>query len=106
MKVVIMVNANRAWQESVRHAGLLVEQLRLLEQQLLMVFFYGQSVTVACRPEQQWREVGKHIPLVLCRTMVEHYQLDESQIDDCFQVRGMATWMQAIEQADRCIELS
>lgn len=101
-----MVSANRNWEESVEHVGLLIEQLQVAGCRLLMVFFYGQSVNVGYCPKQQWRKLGERVPLVLCRTMVEHYRLDESQIDDCFQVAGMATWMQAVEQADRCIELN
>lgn len=106
MNIVIMVSANRDWEASVEHVGLLVEQLQLAGCRVAMVFFYGRSVAVGCRSERRWRELGKHVPLVLCRTMVEYYQVDEAQIDDCFQVGGMASWMQAVEQSDRCIEVS
>jgi sulfur relay (sulfurtransferase) complex TusBCD TusD component (DsrE family) len=108
MNICLLINPTHHWQESLDQAVQLACASVELGATLHSVFFYGSAVLLAEDPAQQetWLELtkGTTARLLLCRTMLEHYDLpapDHPQLE----VVGMASLASAMEQADRTMEI-
>ncbi len=111
MKFCLMINATTQWQESVQHALSLASSIYANGHEVNTVFFYGESVKVIqdSKQLQQWQtwQHKSQSNLQLCSTLTEQYQLDSlaSQTSG-FTVVSLASWVQAVEAADKMVELS
>jgi len=108
MNICLLINPTHNWQESLDQAAQLISAALKAGATLHSVFFYGESVLLATEPnlQQNWLQLtaGTHARLLLCRTMLEHYDLpapDHPQLE----VVGMASLASAMEQADRTLEI-
>ncbi len=109
MKLSLLIHPGHAWQSSVRHSLLLAQAMTDQGHQVTGVFFYGTAAQIFNDPvlSSQWLDWqhSHECDLLLCRTMLEHQQLQAPPTKD-FQVVGMASWLAVAERADRIIEVS
>ncbi len=111
MKFNLIINATEAWDSSSTQALRLCQTILADGHELGMVFFFGHSVKIVNSAQllhswQQWQQASQ-IKLFLCSAMVHQHQvtLPGTEIEG-FKVVGLASWIDAIEQADRIIELN
>jgi len=111
MKFSLMINASDQWQESIKYAFSLAQSICANGHEINTVFFYGQAVGIIQNPEliEQWQQWQKHnqSKLQLCSTLIDNQQLNSlaAQVDG-FEVVSLGSWIQAVETADKSLELS
>lgn len=111
MKFNIIINASQNWQQSCQHALVMSQTIIDEGHEIGVVFFYGQSVKIihsneAAHDWMQWQKQHQ-VHLFLCSTMLEKENTKKiTNLDSCFQVVGLATWTNALENADKTIEIS
>ncbi len=109
MKLCLMINTEHQWQESSRHGLLLAHAMTEQGHEVEAVFFYGQAVKVIQDHDlaKEWLKWRHNHPcaLLLCRTMLT---LRDDKVDTVagFDVVGMASWVAAMERADRTLEIA
>ena len=111
MKFCIIINATEQWKKSLDHAFSLATTMRNEGHQINAVFFYGQAVQLVNDSGliNQWHQWQKNntCQLMLCSTFIESSQLiKQAQCANGFEVVSMASWIQAMEAADRTLELN
>ncbi len=111
MKFCLLINATDRWLESVQHALSLAQTITDTGHVINTVFFYGQAIKVIKNPEltKQWQhwQQNTQTKLQLCSTLIGNQQLNSlaSQIDG-FESVSLGSWIQAVETADKTVELS
>lgn len=110
MKFCLMINSSEQWYTAVEQAFCLAETMTSKGHVVNAVLFYGQAIKVIQASEQlklwqQWqRNTGT--PLLLCSTLLENNQLSALAVQtDCFEVVNLGSWVQAIETAEKTVEL-
>lgn len=110
MKFCLLINASAQWQTSHQHALSLVRTLCDAGHQVNAVFMYGEAVRVIENQSlvKAWQRcyADHEIPLLLCSTQLANLDLDQIQEPDGFEVVGLASLTQAMETADRTVELT
>ncbi|MCX7554956.1 DsrE family protein [Marinicella sp. S1101] len=110
MKFNLIINADSDWQDSCNEALKLCQSI-ITNHQLDMVFFFGHAVNIINVSEvlkqwQQWQQ-SSGVSLCLCSAMVElHTNLKPNQQVEGFKVVGLASWVNAMEQADKVVEIN
>ena len=110
MKFCLFINATDKWPESVQHALSLAHSITANNHTINTVFFYGDAVKVIENEElvKQWQlwQQNTQTKLQLCSTFVETHLLTSStQQIKGFEVVSLGSWMQAVETADKMVEL-
>lgn len=111
MKFCLMINASARWRESIQYALSLATRISASGHVINTVFFYGCAVKVIQSPEhlKQWQhwQRSTQTTLQLCSTLTEEHQLSSlaSQIEG-FEVVSLGSWVQAVEAADKTVELN
>lgn len=111
MKFNLIINATDRWQASCMQALQLCQAMVAEGHELGMVFFFGHSVKlIDTKTElhlwQKWQKTH-HIRLLLCSAMLEEHQVELSVTGiQSFEVGSLTSWINAIEQADKVIELN
>lgn len=111
MKFNLIINADSDWQSSCDEAMKLSQTITAAGHQLDMVFFFGHAVNIISSSEtlECWRHWQKttDVDLCLCSAMVEsHTNLKSEQQVKGFKIVGLASWVNAMEQADKVIEIN
>lgn len=110
MKFCLMINPSKQWRASIQHALDLVKTMTTAGHTVNTVFFYGQAIKIIEYPTQLklWQQWGceTNTPLLLCSALLEnHNLLTLSQQTKGFEAVSMGRWVQAVEQADKTVEL-
>lgn len=110
MKFCLIINSNKHWHDTIPHALQLARAMTRSGHSLNAVFFYGQAVNViqshaTFHPWQQY-QTETHCQLMLCSTMLESLDIHPEASIDGFSVVGLASLTQAMEMADRTVELT
>ena len=109
MKFNILINPSHDWRVSLYHALQLAQTITKQKHQLLAVFFYGNAVKISTDINLQnaWQKLlqSQNVKLMLCRTMTERFEKD-ALLTAGFQVAGMGQLTEAMEHADRTLEIS
>jgi len=111
MKICLMINASDQWRESSQYAHALAQSIYSNGHQINTVFFYGQAVKVIQSPKhlKQWQQLQRstHSTLQLCSTLIEKHQLDSlANTTEGFEVVSLGSLVQAMEAADKTVELN
>lgn len=110
MKVAIMLNATIDWAETDRHGYQLVKSFLNNGHVISGVFLYGKSVYITNNPNtsKKWQKLteANHVPLIICSTMVEQYNLNQIASNSHLKIAGMAAWVKWSETADKVMELT
>ncbi|MGJ8662657.1 MAG: DsrE family protein [Marinicella sp.] len=110
MKFCLIINATDQWKKSLEHAFSMIKTMDNEGHTINAVFFYGQAVQIINDRQliQQWRQLhlNTHCQLMLCSTMIKSNNLNtQAHLIKGFDVVGMASWIQAMEAADKTLEL-
>ena len=111
MKFCLMINASDQWRESIQYGHALAESISAAGHVINTVFFYGQAIKVVQSPEllKQWRlwQRSTQTPLMLCSALIENEQLTSvAKQAEGFEVVSLGSWVQAVEAADKTLELN
>ncbi len=111
MKFCLVANPSDQWQVSIDHVLSLAESMTSGGHEVNAVLFFGQAIKVIQSPAhlsrwQHWQR-NTQTPLMLCSTLLENDQLSVAakQIE-CFEVVSLGSWVQAVDAADKTVELS
>jgi sulfur relay (sulfurtransferase) complex TusBCD TusD component (DsrE family) len=109
MNLCFLINPSHQWQFSLSQALALAGAVREQGHQLHSVFFYGEALNMMAHKAltQPWLELHQQLGtrLLLCRTMMEHFDLP-APAAKAFEVVGMASLTSIMEQTDRTVELA
>lgn len=111
MKFCLVVNPSKQWRESIECVLSLAESMIASGHEINAVLFFGQAIKVIQSPThlrrwQHWQR-STQTPLLLCTTLLESDRLSTAaKQTDCFEVVSLGSWVQAVEQADKTVELS
>ena len=109
MKFNILINPSHDWQVSMYHALRLAQTITKSKHQLLAVFFYGDAVKISSdiTLQDSWQKLllSQDVKLMLCRTMTESFAIDPI-LTAGFHVVGMGQLTEAMEHADKTLEIS
>jgi|SRR5690554_847689 len=105
-QLCFLINPTSHWRAASDHTHALCHSTQKQGHQVSAVFFYGQAAYIATDYEQQKKWSSLAIDnLFICRTMLDHYQIDVALADNTFKIIGMAPWVVLMEQSDRIIEI-
>lgn len=109
MNFCLLINADEHWPITLQQALPLAQAMITDGHRVNAVFLYGEAVKMIEQADlvsawQQWQtESGAR--LLLCSTQLAHWRIDAIEQPTGFEVVGMAALTQAMEQADRTVEL-
>ncbi len=111
MKFCLMINASNQWHDSIQRALSLAQCMVKNGHVINTVFFYGQASQVIQSKTmvEQWLKWQKNTQtkLQLCSTLIEERGLKSiASSTSGFEVVSLGSWIQAVEDADRVVELS
>jgi sulfur relay (sulfurtransferase) complex TusBCD TusD component (DsrE family) len=109
MKFCLLINAREQWPVTMQQVLPVAQAMTAAGHQVNAVFLFGEAVKMIEHPTlvkswQQWQQQSG-TRLLLCSTQLEHWQIDVQDPPAGFEVVGLAALTQAMEQADRTVEL-
>ncbi len=110
MKFCLLINASTQWFASHQNALPLVRAMCDAGHEIHAVFMYGEAVRVIENNEllKAWQQCHEdhQIPLLLCSTQLANLDIEPATEIYGFEVAGLASLTQAMEAADRTLELT
>ena len=111
MKFCLLINPSDPWRESLQNAMSLAESMISNGHLINAVLFYGRAIEIIKYPAQlkvwqHWQRSTK-TPLLFCSTLLENNQLSAyANQAKGFEVVSLGSWVQAVETADKTVELN
>jgi len=108
MKFNLLINPSHTWKSSHHHALSLAQSMLLNGDEILSVFFYGESSQIAAYSDLQLEWIQLHrqqqFELLICRTMIESQQI-KVQLQPEFKIVGMSQLALDMERSDKVVEI-
>ncbi|WP_223787517.1 DsrE family protein [Marinicella meishanensis] len=110
MKFCLLINAAKQWPTTLQQALPLARAMAAEGHAVNAVFLYGEAVKLIEHPKllKAWQQWQQHsgARLLLCSTQLQHWHIEVDSKPPGFEVVGLAALTQAMEQADRTVELA